>query len=138
MGPQKPLATCACSQTCLGQGVQPSHPFSQSSWSLWITGSVMTGLCHPPAFITKGGALQVVRGGCCTGTVFGSQLPDPGEGGGGQGEGRTQLSSPSRAWLWFLTICVVLGEMNCWCVCKRVGVHCVCQCECVHELSGTV
>lgn len=67
----------------------------------------MTGLCHPLAFITKGGALQVVWGGCCTG-AFGSQLPDPGEGGGAQGEGRVQLSS-CWTWLWVLAICVVLG-----------------------------
>ena len=128
------LATCVCSQTGLAAWTRVSSHLTHSCTA--------PGLCGPLALLSLVSAIlllllprEVPSRWCGEAAAqtpsVGVSSPTQGRMRGAQGEGRVQFSSPSRAWLWFLTICVMLGEMNCWCVCKRVGARCVCPCECV-------
>lgn len=131
---------------CLGWGIQPCYPSLQGSQPPLATDytidlfaiAKMRHQSGTPSLCLPGSPGRGV--GWSTDTFWGSQLLGPEEAGGDRGQQDVPLRSfiPRAAsglagvWVWFPTFRVTLGEMKCWCVCKRGEcVVCVNVCACM-------
>ena len=138
MRPQESLATCLCSQHGLAARVRvSSHVTSslRSSQPLLTTSPIVTDLCLRLTFNCQSEVPSLrfwdSMGGHSMDTFLwgvsslaqGGQRPE--HTGHTAPSASEQLCSPSQEWMWFLTICVVSGEMKCWCMCKSERALCV-------------